>query len=241
MQEMNDIKVLLVEDDPSLRMIICETLELEGFSCICAEDGMDGLQKFYDEMFDVIVADIMMPKLDGLGMVIRMRQRNRHVPILFLTAKSSVENVIEGFEAGADDYLRKPFSMKELIVRIQALHTRANSLRRSPSDALLKPIAIGNYLFDPVSQFLSFHTRTDKLSSKESELLYLLSKHINEVVSANFIMKELWFDDSYSVANSLQVFITKLRQRLKDDPYVRIVNARGVGYKLVVDIPRDKP
>lgn len=116
----NKIRVLLVEDDPSLRMVVCETLEIEGFNCVCAEDGLAGLQKFSEEEFDVIIADIMMPHLDGLNMVTRIRQRNKVIPILFLTAKSSVDDVLEGFNAGGDDYLRKPFSIKELIVRVRS-------------------------------------------------------------------------------------------------------------------------
>ena len=130
---MDKIKVLFVEDEPSLRMVICETLTIEGFTVITASDGIMGLEIFSTENIDVVVADIMMPNLDGLEMVTRMRQRNSTIPILFLTAKSSVDNVVEGFLAGADDYLRKPFSMKELIIRIRALYSRSNAARISVS------------------------------------------------------------------------------------------------------------
>ncbi len=235
---MDQIKVLLVEDDPSLRMVICETLTIEGFTVRTAHNGIAGLESFSAENPDVVVADIMMPRLDGLEMVDRIRQRNRTVPILFLTAKSSVDSVVEGFKAGADDYLRKPFSMKELIVRIRALYTRAHtydSHSRKDSSNILK---IGSYSFDPVSQFLQFGGHIDTLSSKESEILNILVEHINDVVAATHIMQSLWGDDNQYITNSLQVFITRLRQRLKKDSSVRIVNARGIGYKLVVDIPK---
>lgn len=233
---MNSIKILLVEDDPALRMVICETLSIEGFNVRTAQDGVAGLRIFTYEKIDVIVADIMMPRLDGLEMVARIRQRNSIVPILFLTAKSSVDNVVEGFNAGADDYLRKPFSMKELIVRIRALYARSNAA--SLRNDLPNTIKIGAYSFDPISQYLQIGEHTDALSSKESEILNILVENINDVVTATYIMKKLWGDDNYYIANSLQVFITRLRQRLKEDSSVRIVNARGVGYKLVVDIPR---
>lgn len=237
---MESIKILLVEDDPALRMVICETLEIDGFKCTCAVDGIDGLRKFSDNTFDVVIADIMMPNLDGLGMVIRMRQRNKTIPILFLTAKSSVDDVLEGFNAGADDYLRKPFSMKELIVRVKSLYARAYGQKQPYVQTISHIIPIGYYSFDPVSQYLYHGGDTYKLSSRESEILRILADHINETVSSSDIMQILWRDDSVFVANSLQVFITKLRRRLMKDTSVRIVNARGVGYKLVVDIPNDK-
>lgn len=228
----------MIEDDPALQMVVRETLEIEGFTCICANDGLDGLEKFFKEQFDVVVADIMMPKLDGLEMVSRMRQRDTSIPIIFLTAKSSVDDVVEGFESGANDYLRKPFSMRELIVRVRALYERSNLLKPLHDTRSNNNIRIGAYSFDPVSQLLQFGIQTEELSAKESELLALLSRSINKVVPSLEIMQSLWGDDSYYVANSLQVFITRLRQRLKEDPSIRIVNARGVGYKLVIDYPR---
>lgn len=143
---------------------------------------------------------------------------------------------MEGFHAGADDYLRKPFSMKELIVRIQALYARSNAMQlRFDTSEIIK---IGSFSFDPISQFLEIDGHKDILSSKESEILNILVENLNGVVTANHIMKSLWGDDSYYITNSLQVFITRLRQRLKKDPTVRIVNARGIGYKLVVDMPK---
>lgn len=235
---MDKIKVLFVEDEPSLRMVICETLTIEGFTVITASDGIMGLEIFSTENIDVVVADIMMPNLDGLEMVTRMRQRNSTIPILFLTAKSSVDNVVEGFVAGADDYLRKPFSMKELIIRIRALYSRSNAARlRNDTPDIVK---IGAYSFDPVSQYLQIDGHISTLSSRESEILNMLVEHINDVVTATHLMKSLWGDDNYYISNRLQVFITRLRQHLKMDPSVRIVNARGIGYKLVVDIPTSR-
>ncbi len=233
--DMNAIRLLFVEDDPALRMVVCETLEFEGFHVFQADDGVSGLEIFYNENIDVVVADIMMPNLDGLEMVTRMRQRNRLIPIIFLTAKSSVESVVEGFNVGADDYLRKPFSMRELIVRIRALYARVGNSR--PTSDFSNIIRVGSFLFDPVSQFLRFKDDIESLSSKENEILSLLVENINDVVTTSHIMKTLWGDDSISVNNSLQVFMTRLRQRLKRDPSVRIVNARGIGYKLTIDMP----
>lgn len=233
---MDSIKILFVEDDPSLSMVVCETLMFEGFTVLTAQDGISGLEIFSTENIDVVVADIMMPNLDGLEMVARIRHHNRTVPILFLTAKSSVDSVVEGFHAGADDYIRKPFSMKELIVRIRALYARANisGTRRNLGNV----IRLGAYCFDPVSQYLQIGGYTYTLSSKESEILNLLVEHINDTVTKSQIMTSLWKDDSTYINNSLQVFITRLRQRLKDDPSVRIVNTRGIGYKLIVDITK---
>lgn len=235
---MEKIRILLIEDDPALRMVIGETLEIEGFTCVCAQDGLDGLEKFSNDEFDVVVADIMMPRLDGLEMVSRMRQRDTSIPIIFLTAKSSVDDVVAGFEIGGNDYLRKPFSMRELIVRIKALYERSNLNKPARELQSNNNIRIGAYSFNSVSQLLQFGIQTEELSAKESELLAVLAASFNKVVPSAEIMKSLWGDDSYYVANSLQVFITRLRQRLKDDPSIRIVNARGVGYKLVVDYPR---
>lgn len=234
---MENIKILLIEDDPALRMVIGETLEIEGFECICAQDGMEGLEKFFNEKFDVVVADIMMPKLDGLEMVTRMRQRDCTTPIIFLTAKSAVDDVVAGFESGANDYLRKPFSMRELIVRIRALYQRVNMHEPVYNSFSKNNIRIGAYSFDSISQLLQTGIQTEELSAKESELLLMLATNMNKVVPSVEIMKALWSDDNYFVANSLQVLITRLRQRLKDDTSIRIVNARGVGYKLVVDYP----
>lgn len=237
----NKVKILLVEDDPSLRMVICDTLEIEGLKCSCAEDGLAGLKKFYEEEFDVIIADIMMPNLDGLEMVTRIRQRNKTLPILFLTAKSSVDNVLEGFNAGGDDYLRKPFSIKELIVRVKSLYSRVYGQTDTFMHETSGVISIGSYSFDPVSQCLYHNNDMEKLSSRESEILHILANQMNTTVSSSDIMRMLWGNDSIFIANSLQVFITRLRRRLKKDSSVRIVNARGIGYKLVIDIPESSP
>lgn len=234
---MQTIRVLLVEDDPSLRMVIGETLELEGFSVASASDGIEGLLYLSQHKVDVMVADIMMPNLDGLEMVRRIRSRDHRMPILFLSAKSTVDSVVEGFESGADDYLRKPFSMKELIVRIIALHSRNVRETTTQPTTLGQRIHIGIYSFDPVNQTLSVGGAIQKLSSKESEILRMLSANINEVVNARTLMTEIWGDDSHYISKSLQVFITKLRQMLQEDPTVSIINARGEGYKLLVGLP----
>ena len=238
------IKVLLVEDEASLSMIIQQTLKNLGFDITIAPDGEEGLRLLPHVQPDVIVADIMMPNMDGMEMVRRLRKTDRKTPVLFLTARSSVSDVVEGFELGADDYLRKPFSMLELIVRIRALVKRSSN--RSPkdqvprTDEMLKSdlVRIGSYTLNPVTQILSHFLKTEELSHRESELLMMLAINANQVVSAKDILLNLWGDDNIYNGKSLQVFISRLRHRLAYDPDVKIANVRGIGYKLITAISR---
>lgn len=229
---MDKIKLLLVEDETTLAMIIKETLEGEGFEITTADNGIEGLQKFKAESPDIVVADIMMPEMDGFEMVRTLRRTDEDIPVLFLTARSSVDDVVEGFNLGGNDYLRKPFSMQELIVRIKALVKRRIHRRENPEkDASI--IYIGRYSLDTVNQMLSFGEDSEELSHRESELLRLLAQQPNTVVSTRDILLSLWGDDSPYNANSLQVFITKLRHHLDKDETIRIINIRGIGYKMV--------
>jgi len=231
---MQKIKVLLVEDEATLAMIIRETLELEGFDIATAGDGEEGLARMSEFQPNVLVADIMMPQMDGFEMVRRIRQHNRHTPVLFLTARSSVEDVVEGFELGADDYLKKPFSMKELVVRIRALALRASMQAPAPIPPTPQTlITVGQYTLNPVTQQLLRYGKAEELSNRESEILRMLATRRNEVVTSKEILLELWGDDSLYNARSLQVFITKLRHRLEHDGNVRIINVRGIGYKMI--------
>lgn len=229
---MNRIKVLLVEDESTLVMILKETLEGQGFDIETASDGEEGLKMFFEIRPDIVVADIMMPKMDGLEMVRRIRQMNSTVPVLFLTAKSAVNDVVEGFETGADDYLKKPFAIQELIIRIKALLGRA--VRREQEEEKLT-FQIGKYQFDPVSQLLR-HTEKDtetELSHRESEILRFLCINEAEVTKSQDLLLELWGDDNFFNQKSLHVFITKLRRKLSQDENIRIINVRGIGYKLL--------
>lgn len=226
---MEKIHVLLVEDEKTLSMIIKDTLEEQGFLISIAFNGEEGLRTFYTQKPDVVVADVMMPRMDGFEMVRRIRQTDRKTPVLFLTARSGINDVVEGFELGANDYLKKPFSMQELIIRIKALLHKAFVNKEQTN-----LFEIGNYLFNAVSQQLSYAGTSQELSHRESEILRRLCEHRNEVVNTQSILLELWGDDSFFNSRSLHVFITKLRHKLSKDERIRIVNVRGIGYKLIV-------
>ncbi|MBQ8888275.1 MAG: response regulator transcription factor [Bacteroidaceae bacterium] len=226
---MEKIHVLLVEDERTLAMIIKDTLEEQGFLMSTAFNGEEGLRLFYTEKPDVVVADVMMPRMDGFEMVRRIRQTDRQTPVLFLTARSGINDVVEGFELGANDYLKKPFSMQELMIRIKALLHKAFVSKEQTT-----LFEIGNYLFNAVSQQLSYAGISQELSHRESEILRRLCEHRNEVVNTQSILLELWGDDSFFNSRSLHVFITKLRHKLAKDERIRIVNVRGIGYKLIV-------
>ena len=226
---MEKIHVLLVEDEKTLSMIIKDTLEEQGFLISIAFNGEEGLRTFHTQKPDVVVADVMMPRMDGFEMVRRIRQTDRTTPVLFLTARSGINDVVEGFELGANDYLKKPFSMQELIIRIKALLHKAFVNKEQTN-----LFEIGNYLFNAVSQQLSYAGTSQELSHRESEILRRLCEHRNEVVNTQSILLELWGEDSFFNSRSLHVFITKLRHKLSKDERIRIVNVRGIGYKLIV-------
>ena len=232
------IKILLVEDEATLAIIIRDTLKSQGFQVITAENGERGLQLFFHERPDVVVADVMMPNMDGFEMVKRIRNKDVTTPILFLTALSETEDVVRGFEAGANDYLRKPFGMLELIVRIKALVGRAFVPHDIPHDDSPTQYVIGDYQLDTMKEHLVYaadnaDTEIIPLSHRESEILRLLCSSKGEVVDNRDILLELWGDDSYFNTRSLHVFITKLRHKLSRDSQVRIINVRGIGYKLI--------
>ncbi|MBQ3190629.1 MAG: response regulator transcription factor [Bacteroidaceae bacterium] len=225
----DNIHVLLVEDERTLSMIIKDTLEEQGFCISTAFNGEEGLRMFHTEHPEVVVADVMMPRMDGFEMVRRIRQTDQQTPVLFLTARSGINDVVEGFELGANDYLKKPFSMQELIIRIKALLNKAFVQKEQTNI-----FELGNYLFHAISQQLTYAGISQELSHRESEILRRLCEHRNEVVSTQSILLELWGDDSFFNSRSLHVFITKLRHKLSKDERIRIVNVRGIGYKLVM-------
>jgi two-component system, OmpR family, response regulator TrcR len=226
----NDITVLLVEDELTLAMIIKDTLEENGFTIHTASDGEEGLHLFFELRPDVLVADVMMPKMDGFEMVRRIRQTDKQTPVLFLTARSAINDVVEGFELGANDYLKKPFGMQELIIRIKALMGKAFSFTETKVSSRFE---IGSYLFDPVAQTLLHAGVRQELSHRESEILKRLCENRNQVVNTQDVLLELWGDDSFFNSRSLHVFITKLRHKSSQDEQIRIVNVRGIGYKLI--------
>jgi DNA-binding response OmpR family regulator len=229
MNSLNKTKILVVEDEVTLAMIIKETLEeKENFVVYTAENGDDGLQKFHSLSPDIIIADVMMPKIDGFEMVHLIRQSDENIPILMLSARSAVNDVVKGFETGCNDYLKKPFGMNELIVRIKALLKRSNADKKQ---ALV--FEIGKYKFDSVTQNLYFLDQVQLLSNRESEILKRLCENRNQVLYTKNLLLDLWGDDSIFNARSLHVFITKLRKRFSEDTDVQILNVRGIGYKFV--------
>ena len=230
------IKVLLVEDEASLAMIMKDTMEPTGMSVTLAADGEEGLRAFFAEKPDVLVTDVMMPCMDGFEMVRRIRERDMLTPVLFLTARSSVNDVVVGFMMGGDDYLKKPFSLQELMARVRRLVERQQFYQQASSvdtEDNNQCMDIGDYRFNPVTQQLWWQGHVEELSHREAELLRMLAGNINGVVDSHDILMMLWGDDSLFNGRSLQVFITKLRHRLEHDPRLRIVNVRGIGYKLI--------
>lgn len=229
------IKVLLVEDEPTLACIIRDTLSEQGFSVRMACDGEEALPLIDASCLDVIVADVMMPRMDGFEMLKRMRRNGNQTPVLLLTARSAVSDVVEGFELGANDYLRKPFSMQELIVRIKALAGRAHvAADKTAGRQHSEQIRIGDYLFAPLPQTLTHADGTTvELSHRESEILHRLCSDTGRVVETRSLLIELWGNDNYFNTRSLHVFITKLRHHLRRDSSIRIINVRGIGYKMV--------
>jgi DNA-binding response OmpR family regulator len=226
-------KVLLVEDDPSLGPLLQEYLEAKGFETKLASDGKSGSDIFFKETFDLVLLDVMMPIKDGYTLAKEIRLTDKNIPIIFLTAKSMKEDTIEGFNAGADDYITKPFSMEELMARVTAVLRRTNKVRSTESEEV--NFKIGNYQFNSEKQILQHEATEQKLTTKESQLLRLLCIHRNDVLDRTFALKSIWHDDNYFNGRSMDVYIAKLRKYLKDDPKIEIINIHGKGFKLLVN------
>ncbi|HQQ94053.1 MAG TPA: response regulator transcription factor [Bacteroidia bacterium] len=226
-------KVLLVEDDPSLGPLLLEYLVAKGFETKLASDGKIGSDLFFKESFDLLLLDVMMPVKDGFTLAKEIRLVDKNIPIIFLTAKSMKEDTIEGFNAGADDYITKPFSMDELMARITAVLRRTNKVRSTESEEV--NFWIGKYQFNSEKQILQHEAVEQKLTTKESQLLRLLCIHRNDVLDRTFALKSIWHDDNYFNGRSMDVYIAKLRKYLKDDPKVEIINIHGKGFKLLVN------
>jgi len=220
----NKINILLAEDEPSLGKIIKESLETRNFKVVHCLDGNQAYDTFLAENPDIVVLDIMMPKKDGFEVAKAIRKIDYQIPIIFLTAKSQTEDVIKGFNIGGNDYIRKPFSMEELIVRIQAL------LKRTPKKN--NQIPIGKYIFNKQKQTLAYKHKIHRLTGRESALLFELFLKKNEVLERTYILNKLWQNVDFFSARSMDVFISKLRKKLSDDTNIQIINVRGYGYKL---------
>lgn len=224
--------VLLIEDESQLAQIVKDSLEMRGFRMFIANDGNEGLRLYRQHKPDVIVLDIMMPNMDGFSLTAEIRKSDKQTPIIFLSAKSQTVDVVKGFELGGNDYLKKPFSMDELIVRIRSLLNRFQptpAQQEQGEDSVI----IGQYAFNYTKQTLSRNNHTEFLSHREAEVLWRLCKHRNQVMERKSILLDIWGDDNFFNARSMDVFITKLRRYLKEDPRIQIVNIRGIGYKLI--------
>lgn len=223
------VKILLCEDDENLGMLLREFLQAKGFNADLCSDGEKGYKEFLKGKYDLCVLDVMMPKKDGFTLAQEIRNVNSEIPIIFLTAKNLKEDILEGFKIGADDYITKPFSMEELVFRIGAILRRV----KGKKDKEITLYRLGKYTFDTQKQVLISKDKTQKLTTKESELLALLCAHVNEILERNYALKTIWIDDNYFNARSMDVYITKLRKLLKDDPNIEIINIHGKGYKLI--------
>lgn len=226
-------RLLVVEDDPNLGAILAEYLQTKGYDVTLKTDGQEGFDAFAKSDFDLLLLDVMMPKKDGFTLAREIRKINAKVPFLFLTAKSMKEDAIEGFKMGADDYVTKPFSMEELLMRINAILRRTKKDDGTGTGA--KELIIGSFTFNPNEQTLvNSDGEVKKLTSKENQLLRLLGQNINEVLEREFALKAIWGDDSYFNSRSMDVYITKLRKYLRPDESIEIINVHGKGFKLIV-------
>lgn len=223
-------RVLLVEDDPHLGFVVKDNLQQRGYDTVHVTDGEAGWITYRDNHFDLCLLDVMMPRLDGFTLARRMRAQDRHIPILFLTAKSLLADRLEAFELGGDDYLTKPFSMDELVLRMEVF------LRRSAmrEDTSARAIQLGRITFFPAELSLEVEGSHKGLTQREADLLLFFCAHKNQVLKREVILKAIWGDDDYFFGRSLDVFISKLRKYLKPEPAVRIVNYHGVGFKFEI-------
>lgn len=225
--------ILLVEDDQNLGFVVQDALKRKGYTVHLVRDGKEGLKKFNEQPYDLCVLDVMLPGKDGFSLAEDIRLVNAQVPIVFLTARSQTEDRIAGFKAGGDDYLSKPFSHEELVLRVEAILRRTQG--RTEEARARERFEVGDYTFDHRNLMLSHPTEERKLTKKEADVLRLLCLHADQVLPRELVLNMVWGDDTYFLGRSLDVFISRLRKYLKLDPKVQIVNVHGVGFKLVVD------
>lgn len=231
---MSRYKILLAEDDPNLGEILKDYLELKGkFAVVLAVDGEEALRDFHREKFDLCILDVMMPKKDGFTLAREIRKFNEDVPIIFATAKGMMEDKSAAYGIGGDDYITKPFRVEELLLRINALLKRVSTQELNNVEQLPSTFTIGNYYFDYTNQYLLLGEHRQKLSTKEAELLRMLCLKKNDVLTREEALIKIWHDDNYFNGRSMDVFLSKLRKYLRDDPNVEIVNVHGKGYKLL--------
>ncbi len=233
MEQMNNPEILLAEDDPNLGLLLSEFLKKKGFVVKWARNGDQALDFFVHGKFDLCLLDVMMPRKDGFSLAKDIRANHLQVPIIFLTAKSMEEDTLQGFKAGADDYLTKPFSMEILVARIEAVLRRSNSDKSLP--LLADEIKLGDYVYFPHKMRLHYFESSHKFTPKENDLMKILCENLGRPVSRSYALKLIWGDDTYFNARSMDVYMTKLRKMLKDDSRVQLLNLHGEGFRLSVD------
>jgi two-component system, OmpR family, response regulator VicR len=228
---MSKARLLVVEDDPNLGDILKEYLEMKGYEPTLCRDGEEGWNKFKKDKFDLCLLDIMMPKKDGFTLAKEIKKVQEDLPILFLTAKNQKDDIIEGLKIGADDYLTKPFSMEELLLRVNAILRRT---QKNEEKSSLKLYSFGDFVLHYDEQIIEGPSGKTKLTSKENELIRLLASELNKLVNRSHALKQIWGDDSYFNARSMDVYLSKIRKILKDDPKVQIITVHGEGFKMIV-------
>lgn len=223
------INALLVEDDKNLGVILKKYLEAKDIPVTLCNNGEEALNTFKKGGFNFCILDVMMPVMDGFTLSQELKKLDKKIPIIFLTAKTTQQDVLKGFKLGADDYITKPFSMDEMLMRIHAVYNRTSM--EAPSPTTFK---LGGFVFDAARHILKHNDENQKLTSKEADLLLLLCEHMNETLERSVALEKVWYEDSYFAARSMDVYITKLRKYFKDDPKIDLVNVHGVGFKLMV-------
>lgn len=227
------VKLLLVEDDDALRFIVKDNLEQNGYKVDIAENGQEAIDCFDKNQYHLIILDVMLPKIDGFKVAEHIRKNNEQVPVIFLTARSMTEDKITGLSIGGDDYIPKPFSMEELLLKIRIFLKRSNVL---PSEKINynHPKKIGKFLFYPEELTLTLGDESRKLTIKEMELIKFFSENINRVLNRNEILERVWGSNDYFLGRSLDVFISRLRKYFKADPNIKIVNLHGIGFRFSI-------
>ncbi len=230
------MKILLVEDDPNLGMLLQDYLQLKGkFDVVLCVDGEEGLRTFNKQTFDLCILDVMMPKKDGFALGKEIRKSNENIPIIFATAKAMMEDKASAYDLGGDDYITKPFRIEELLLRINALLKRVSAKETKVTEPVQSQFQIGSYTFDYTTQLIQHNGQQQKLSTKEAELLQLLCLKQNAVLTREEALLSIWHDDNYFNGRSMDVFLSKLRKYLREDPKVEILNVHGKGYKLLIN------
>ena len=221
------IKILLAEDDLNLGILLVDYLEAEGFDVKLCKDGELALKAFQNQKFDICLLDVMMPKMNGFSLAKEIRTKDKTIPVIFITAKSLKEDKLKGYNLGADDYITKPFDEEELLWKIKAVIRR---IPESKAEIKIESTALGNYIFDFNNQSLILNGKTKRITEKESDILNYLSENRNKVIKRDEMLKTLWGESDYFFGRSLDVFITKIRKYLKEDPALSIENVFGVGF-----------